>query len=93
MKPFEVRTRSDGHAVYHRKANQRKSGFYSDIDLALTICDRINRKHLEASLKTTRKCMCCSTKFQSQGIHNRLCGNCGRSGLGKEMVDPCVPHL
>lgn len=26
--------------------------------------------------ETRRKCMCCGTPFQSQGIHNRICAGC-----------------
>jgi hypothetical protein len=33
---------------------------------------------------TTRECMCCQRPFQSEGIHNRLCGYC----RGKEAGSP-----
>lgn len=34
----------------------------------------------ERARKTVRPCLCCQREFQSEGIHNRLCDTCRRSG-------------
>ena len=93
MKDFEVRQVSKkGFAVYNASTNERESGFYSRRALAACYCDTLNREKKEQAARRKRKCMCCGTPFLSEGIHNRLCRNCGRSGLGKDMIEPCTPQ-
>ena len=94
MKDFEVRRiRRKGrfvYAVYNASTNERESGFYTGRPLAESYCDTLNRQLKKREATTKRKCMCCGQTFLSEGIHNRLCRNCGHSGLGKEMIDPCT---
>lgn len=33
---------------------------------------------------TPRPCMCCRQTFESEGIHNRLCGNCRGKNVGPD---------
>lgn len=38
-----------------------------------------------------RACMCCGKAFQSEGIHNRLCGYC--RAKGDALGDECRPQI
>lgn len=90
MKPFDVRFRPGfGHAVYSGSANERETDFYSNHTKAQSRCDALNRDLKKAAQRTKRKCMCCPTEFQSEGIGNRLCASCsGKVGrLGKQWAN------
>lgn len=90
MKKFEVRRLGAGrYAVYNRSVNQRESGVYSTSDSAQTRCEALNLRVEKAKATTKRKCLCCPTEFQSEGIGNRLCASCsGKVGrLGKQWAN------
>jgi hypothetical protein len=40
--------------------------------------DRLQADADRRAKRGARPCMCCGAVFESQGIHNRLCGMCGR---------------
>lgn len=87
MKPFEVRFRRGfGHAVYSGSTNGRETDFYPKSESAQRRCDALNRDLKKAAQKAKRKCMCCGTTFNSEGIHNRLCGRPTCRGVGGGMI-------
>lgn len=45
-------------------------------DKAETIRDAFQAKDAAAAKRIERPCMCCSTTFLSEGIHNRMCPRC-----------------
>jgi hypothetical protein len=57
--------------------------FYGSPERAQTACDAAQAR-TDAKLKRgTRTCLCCRSPFESEGIHNRMCGRCrGQSADG-----------
>ena len=82
---FAVSRHAKGWAVYD-DAGSRVSEVYNDPNNARTVRDRMQRQADRQALKTTRPCLCCGTRFESEGIHNRLCGHCRGVGLDMQMV-------
>lgn len=81
---LEIRPFGRGFAVYDPQTNQRLSPSQKhDITAA-----RAN--HLEAARSTelqakVRPCLTCRAPFLSEGKHNRMCPDCRRTALGKDM--------
>ena len=77
---FSVRARPDGFHVFDRQ-NRQIAGPYLNKGRAVTRAKQLVAKMERRAAKTQRPCMCCGKTFESAGKHNRLCSNCGRSGI------------
>ncbi len=51
-------------------------GTYENRTMAEGVRGTLQRRDDLAARKTTRPCMCCQKPFESEGIHNRMCGSC-----------------
>lgn len=81
---------SKGYAIVDAQGS-RVTGFYGDKGKAL---DRLEKITAEADAKAKRgprPCMCCRNKFDSEGIHNRLCHLC-RHRSGETIGSPRIPR-
>jgi hypothetical protein len=58
--------------------------------LALELCERIQEAADKKAQRKIRPCLCCRTDFQSEGVHNRLCGKCRH---GADPLDPVRPYI
>jgi hypothetical protein len=47
---------------------------------AMLLRDKIQREADQRAKRGPRPCMCCETLFTSDGIHNRMCDQCRKSG-------------
>ena len=56
------------------------SGAYGNRDLAAARAYSLQRQADAAARRGPRACLCCGSVFESEGIHNRMCGPC--RGLG-----------
>lgn len=82
---YTVSRHAQGWAVYDDAA-ARVSSVCASQDAALTIRDQMQRQADRQVLKVVRPCLCCGASFDSEGIHNRLCGHCRGIGLDRQMV-------
>lgn len=55
-------------------------GTYASLSQAAAIVGIRQKAADLAARKATRPCMCCGKPFESEGIHNRLCGYCRHQG-------------
>ena len=67
---LEARRYGHNYAVY--RGSERLTGACSTKELAEGAIERIKRR----ARRVTRPCMCCGQPFESEGIHNRMCGGC-----------------
>ena len=58
---------------------------------ATASCTHKQRAADLAAKRQIRPCMCCRAEFQSEGIHNRLCGRC--RAAGDMLGDPQRPFI
>ncbi|NJS39823.1 MAG: hypothetical protein HC783_13310 [Rhodobacteraceae bacterium] len=61
-------------------------GTYGTLNQAASIVGIRQKEDDAAARRMTRSCMCCKALFESEGIHNRLCGRC--RGLGEGGWNP-----
>jgi hypothetical protein len=59
----------------------------SSRDRAVEKCAQLQMEHDRPAKRGPRACLCCGTKFASEGVHNRMCGKC----RGRE-VDGYSPY-
>lgn len=81
----------DGFAIFD--AYKRVSDAFDSLATARRERDRMSAEKAldergDAPATTSRKCLCCSTTFESEGAHNRMCGRCRyrTAGLDRNMV-------
>lgn len=52
--------------------------------------DELQREADMKAKRGPRACLCCSTTFTSEGIHNRLCPRCRMRGEGEQSQRPQI---
>lgn len=55
------------------------------------MCDELQRAADKAAKRGPRPCIRCQTEFNSEGIHNRMCGRCRGVGETEQSVRPSIP--
>lgn len=68
--------RAKGKFFVHDQMGQPVSGAYPNAESAKAQLDHLKRAADAKASRQDGPCMCCRTKFPSDGIHNRLCDNC-----------------
>ena len=64
---------------------------YRNLKDAALARDGRQRRHDRAAGMKERSCMCCQTRFPSEGIHNRLCNACrGKSSANETGLGPSL---
>lgn len=76
--PFSVRHHAGcGHAVFDGRGNRVSQWFAEPAGLVRRAAEMNAAARKKAG---PRPCLCCGAEFPSQGIHNRMCDDCRRSG-------------
>ena len=59
--------------------------YYRSLDIAETRAHHAENKAARAARLRPRACLCCSSTFDSEGPHNRLCDTCrGHAGSASD---------
>lgn len=80
MPKYEVE--GTGTSIFVKKDGQIFLGPFWTRDRAEEICDELER----SSKHRVRPCMTCSTPFNSEGPHNRMCDHCRAKASNMGMV-------
>lgn len=78
MKDWKLRQRPRGFVVVDGAGASVSPGFRTP-EAAI---DWFNQRAAAAKPPKRRPCLCCGHSFQSEGIHDRLCNECG-AGRGR----------
>lgn len=79
---FDVRYQPGSGYYVADDIGRQVGGFLDTRDRAAERRDSL-QSEAEAKLKRgVRSCLCCQTKFLSEGIHNRMCDPCRRRAEG-----------
>jgi hypothetical protein len=77
--------RSDDSFVVYRPDGSIY-GEYATLSEAAATVGRRQKEDDERARKMVRPCLCCGHKFQSEGIHNRMCDRCRHLDVAPDPV-------
>lgn len=82
---WQVVTRAEGKYVIYQPDGQVYGTCTSKAQADAIVAQKRKAADLAAK-RMERPCMCCQRRFQSEGIHNRMCDSCRRQ------TGELIPH-
>lgn len=79
---FEIKFQTGSGYLVVDDIGRKVGGFFSNLNTAQMRRDSLVAEYEAKLSRKVRPCLCCQTKFMSEGIHNRLCDRCRQQSGG-----------
>ena len=76
--PSTIELRGSGASWAGYRGSERVTPYRNRPEQITALIDKLNRK----AAASTRPCLCCGARFNSEGPHNRMCGTCRSRASG-----------